>query len=76
MISAYVGSGVKNAEEDASMPKLKSSRRGRPRIWPKWSRIICFEHIYDYEVTEYDIEEDIKALEEKPLKIPRSRGKH
>jgi len=76
MISAYVGSGVENAEEDASMPSVKSSRRGRPRILPKWSRIICFEDIDDYEVTEYDIEEDIKALEEKPLKTPRSRGKH
>ena len=76
MISAYVGSGVENAEEDASMPSVKSSRRGRPRILSKWSRIICFEDIDDYEVAEYDVEEDIKALEEKPLKTPRRRGKH
>jgi len=54
------------------MKSTSTRSRGRPRIALKWSRIISFDDIADYEVEEFNIEDDLLALEEDPLPPPRS----
>ena len=41
-------------------------------IPPKWSRIISFEEIDDYEVVEYNVEDDIKDMNDDPLRVIRA----
>ena len=67
--------GNEEVKEDASMASAKTSRRGRPRIPPKWSRIICFKDLDDYHVAEHEVEEDLQALQEQPLPASRARVK-
>ena len=67
--------GNEEVKEDASMASAKTSRRGRPRIPPKWSRIICFKEIDDYHLTEHEVEEDLQALQEQPLQASKARVK-
>ena len=45
-------------KDDATMNSQISSKRGRKRIPPKWSRLICFDNIEDYQVEEFIIEDD------------------
>ena len=54
--------------KDASTKSVKSSRRGRPKVPPQWSRIICFDDIHHYKRKAYVLDEDFEEMEKNPLK--------
>ena len=46
------------------MKSVSSRSRGRPKIPLKWSRVIDFEFIHEYEAEAFDIDVDLQELEE------------
>ena len=67
--------GVRNDLEDPSValsePVLK--KRGRKKIEPKWSRVICLDDIDDQEAEGHEIQGDLELLESNPLQAPLRR---
>jgi len=61
--------------KDASMKSVKSSKRGRPRIPLKWSRIIDVDEINHKRHKGFEIDEDFKSLEQELRQQSRRQKK-
>ena len=62
-----------DAQKDVSMQSQSSRSRGRPRQPQCWTRIIDFDHIDDYRIKSFEIEEDLE--DDGPEPAPRGRGR-
>ena len=61
--------------KDVSMKSAPSSKRGRPKIPLKWSRIIDIDSVDGIKYKAFEIDEDLKSLEQELRQQSRRQKK-
>ena len=59
---------AKGSQKANNKKSKKKGKRGRKKIPPQWTRIICFDDIEDYEIQSYELNIDLQDVVSNPLK--------